>query len=369
MSAPSIPAPLRGLFWPLGNLYEMASLPLTPSKGFGPTSSIPASSHFAGKPVADTLLDHVGVQLSTIPKLALATFLWWRMSGLLAAASSSYILSSDFIWHVVLRDLIITWCVAGGWDFIVHSHSSPFFARLRGHKLNPIEPTTVGSRNQWVVARWQFAHDAFWSTVSTLISSAFEIALFYHYAQNQPKRAAGSKGGDVGGSTVWTDAGDSWWIQESTGKIALVTLIWLFTMPYWRLAHFYSIHRCMHKWFPGRAPGTGWCPDVGAFLYKHVHALHHLSKNPTSWSGISMHPIESTTYYTAMLIPVLVASFFSLPLVHPIIFLYTKMDLTIAALVGHDGVGYPGAASQPHWLHHALIDVRGGGERIAAMVS
>lgn len=42
--------------------------------------------------------------------------------------------------------------------------------------------------------------------------------------------------------------------------------------PYWRLAHFYAVHRMMHKW------NTTSVPDVGAWLYKQVHSLHHKSR-------------------------------------------------------------------------------------------
>jgi len=313
---------------------------LSKKEGFGPDGKVPASTHFAGKPVADTPMDHLSVQLSTLPKLALAAYLWMHWcSGLTKEAAASF--DPDWMKSVIVRDLIITWLVAGGWDTLVYSRFSPFFARLRGHKLNPVEPVNVGTRDTFVlsITRWQFAHDAFWSTMSTLISSAAEIALAHAYAT-----------GRLGG---WAEPGGSWWLNKAT-------LAWIVTMPYWRLAHFYTIHRAMHKWFPGRAPGTGWCPDVGAFLYKYVHALHHLSKNPTAWSGISMHPIESSTYYTAMLLPIAVSYALGLAPIHPIVLLYTKMDLTIAALVGHDGIGYPGGASQAHWLHHSLIDCNYG---------
>lgn len=43
--------------------------------------------------------------------------------------------------------------------------------------------------------------------------------------------------------------------------------------------------------------------DTTLTFRRHNHACR--SKNPISWSGISMHPIESTGYYTAMLVPVL----------------------------------------------------------------
>ena len=68
----------------------------------------------------------------------------------------------------------------------------------------------------------------------------------------------------------------------------------------------------MHAW---KIPGV---PDVGYYLYRYVHSLHHLSKNPIAWSGVSMHPVESFMYYTAMLIPVLAGA-------HPLVVLYTKV--------------------------------------------
>ena len=144
----------------------------------------------------------------------------------------------------------------------------------------------------------------------------------------------------------------------------------------------------MHKW------DVKGVPDVGAWMYKHVHALHHKSRcvgwgpegarecmeggshgarklhlpplarlsrsNPTAWSGVSMHPVESFMYYTAMLIPVYFGA-------HPIVMLYTKMDLTLAALIGHDGFGAPGAASPGHWLHHKLINVNVSRLRVACV--
>ena len=47
--------------------------------------------------------------------------------------------------------------------------------------------------------------------------------------------------------------------------------------------------------------------------------------------------------------------------------LYTKMDLTLAALIGHDGFGAPGAASPGHWLHHKLINVNVSRLRVACV--
>ena len=118
-------------------------------------------------------------------------------------------------------------------------------------------------------------------------------------------------------------------------------------MPYVRLTHFYMIHRGMHPL------NTTIIPDFGKFLYTYVHKLHHKSYNPTALSGISMHPVESTSYYTAALIPVYFCA-------HPIIFLFYKFDLIIGAQVGHDGHGAPATGSYGHYLHHALFEYNYG---------
>lgn len=103
----------------------------------------------------------------------------------------------------------------------------------------------------------QFVHDAFWSTTATLMSSAFEIVLISQLWSRLPATAV------------------EWWADWRT-------IAWLLTMPYWRIAHFYSVHRLMHKW------NIKGIPDVGAFLYRHVHSLHHKSKSPVAFSGISV---------------------------------------------------------------------------------
>ena len=87
--------------------------------------------------------------------------------------------------------------------------------------------------------------------------------------------------------------------------------ICLMVVP-WRVPHFHIIHRLMHPWRWNGIPGekffeqftnclSHYClvSDIGKFLYRKVHALHHKSYNPTAFSGTNMHPIEATLYYTA----------------------------------------------------------------------
>jgi sterol desaturase/sphingolipid hydroxylase (fatty acid hydroxylase superfamily) len=270
-----------------------------------------AADAFAGKPVANTLWDHIGVQLGTWPKLFVALLVY---SYYFPSIEACKVLSQDWIKMILVRDLVITYLTAGFWDSMMYF---VFREQMRGFKFNPRYPQAS-----------QFVHDVFWSTCSTIISSAVEVWILHWYA--------------IGKFSFYTLPEGVQWFQDTA------TLLWLLSMPYWRLAHFYTIHRGMHPWY------TTSIPDVGQFLYKWVHSLHHKSKNPTSWSGVSMHPIESSTYYTAMLIPVLFGA-------HPLVFLYTKFDLTMAALIGHDGFGaQPGNGSQTHWLHHNNFDCNYG---------
>ena len=72
-------------------------------------------------------------------------------------------------------------------------------------------------------------------------------------------------------------------------------------------------------------------PDVGKFLYRKVHSLHHKSYNPTAFSGTSMHVVEATLYYSAGMVPVLVAG------LHPVVALAWIIDCAVGAWLGHDG--------------------------------
>jgi len=311
------------LTWPLSNMaWALAAPP-----GADANKAVPAATRFKGKAVADTPYDHLMVQLATLPKLAYACAAYYYFSPLagkayptaepggLAAFASLGLneATARLVAPIVLRDLAVLWVAAGLWDYIVYF--SPLAARFAPNKLNP-EPTPWKNR----------LHDMFWSHVSTLVSSAFEVLVLSWWARGVYAPGAAP--------------GDAWWTHAAT-------LAWLATMPYWRLMHFYCVHRFMHPW------RTTSVPDVGKVMYKFVHSLHHKSKNPVAWSGISMHPVESSMYYHAMLLPVFFGA-------HPLVMLYTKLDLTMAALIGHDGVGFPGGASQPHWLHHHKFECNYG---------
>jgi sterol desaturase/sphingolipid hydroxylase (fatty acid hydroxylase superfamily) len=107
----------------------------------------------------------------------------------------------------------------------------------------------------------------------------------------------------------------------------------------------------MHPWWSvqnGLRQG-----DIGAFLYRYVHSLHHRSRNPGPWSGLSMHPVEHFFYYTCAYFPLLFAC-------HPLHFLYAKFHCDISPLGGHDGHDAPAGGSDYHYLHHANFECNYG---------
>jgi sterol desaturase/sphingolipid hydroxylase (fatty acid hydroxylase superfamily) len=108
----------------------------------------------------------------------------------------------------------------------------------------------------------------------------------------------------------------------------------------------------MHPWWSvknGLREG-----DIGAFLYRHAHSLHHQSRNPGPWSGLSMHPVEHFFYYTCAYFPLLFAC-------HPLHFLYAKFHCDISPIGGHDGHDDPAGGGSFHYLHHAYFECNYGG--------
>jgi cytochrome b involved in lipid metabolism len=130
------------------------------------------------------------------------------------------------------------------------------------------------------------------------------------------------------------------------------SLLIMFGITYWREIHFYHAHRMMHPWFDKeRGLFDG---DIGAFLYRHAHSLHHKSHNPGPWSGLCMHPIEHFLYYTcATLMPLVLT-------LHPMHFLYCKFHADIAPIGGHDGYQDPGPNGDYHLLHHMKFECNYG---------
>lgn len=130
-------------------------------------------------------------------------------------------------------------------------------------------------------------------------------------------------------------------------------IFWALFITHVREPYFYAMHRFMHPW---RIEGI---PDFGKFMYKHVHSLHHRSYNSTSFSGTSMHPVESTMYYGSCV--------FALPFsCHPAIALGLMIDCGVAAWMGHSGFVFPGTGDVFHVIHHMVFDCNYGTSNVPA---
>jgi len=223
-------------------------------------------------------------------------------------------ISLDWILPIIIRNLAATWLICGFWDWFLYF--SPLKEKLRKYKMNQTYPSME-----------QFKHDAFYSTVGSIAAAIIEIILCYGWATGAIN------------------------MERNLWDHPIRNFILAITITHWRIPHFYAMHRVMHPW------KTTLVPDVGKFLYRHVHSLHHKSYNPTAFSGTSMHPIESTSYYTAGLIPVMFG-------LHPIFALGCIIDCAMGAWLGHDGFQWPGSGDYFHLLHHKHFDCNYGAMHI-----
>lgn len=93
---------------------------------------------------------------------------------------------------------------------------------------------------------------------------------------------------------------------------------WLLVLPGMLLVHdtyFYWVHRAMHT----------------RLLYRTVHAVHHQSTDPTSWSAFAFHPLEAVL--EGLIVPIL---FWMFP-ADPQIALGYTITIFVFNVVGHSG--------------------------------
>ena len=99
-------------------------------------------------------------------------------------------------------------------------------------------------------------------------------------------------------------------------------------------------------------------------MYLRVHAIHHRSVSPTSWSGLSMHPVEHLLYFSTL------AVFLVLPS-HPVHMLFLLFWQLLGAPSGHSGFDAVSVAGRRvlaldpffHHLHHRFFECNyGSGE-------
>lgn len=119
-----------------------------------------------------------------------------------------------------------------------------------------------------------------------------------------------------GWTKIYSGAADYplWWLPVSV-------LVYLILHDSW----FYWTHRLLHR------------PRV----YRAAHAVHHASRNPTAWTAMSFHPLESII--GAVLIPALV-------LLIPIHYAALLVVLTVMTVFGV--TNHMGWEIFPRWLVH-----------------
>lgn len=317
MSLPSF------LPWPLSTFVALAVTPPPPP------DAPPASKRYGAGPVLTSLTGHASIVVSAAWKVGLAAAVY-HTAYLPAerAAASAATLEPRWMAGIALRNVLLTWAVGGAWDFLHLSPHSPLYARLQ-----PLKFSGVPARAARV------AQDAAWATLSALVAAAWEIAIAAAWARGWVTPAAGGPGG-------------AWWTHAPT-------LAALLAFPYLQIVHFYAVHRVMHRWFVRHplargAPPPAWLPDVGAWLYAHVHYIHHRARDPTAFSGIAMHPVESALFFSTMPLAAAMGA-------HPIVVLHASFFNIVVAMVGHESYGDPSTGGFDHYVHHRCIDCNYGG--------
>ena len=224
------------------------------------------------------LYSHVVLVVSIAWKILFALFAYYYFAPPRPEVAAA--LEPQWIARVLARDVLITWGVGGLWDFLHLSPWSPFYTKLQAHKFKPEFPPL----------QRQLPHDFVWATCSALVATGWEVSLLHLWGR--------------GSLALSAFPGDAWFTDPTT-------LALLLALPYIQIVHFWATHRLMHKW------GTTVIPDIGQFLYTHVHSLHHKSRDPTAFSGISMHPVESALFFTTLPLVALLGA-------HPIVILHYK---------------------------------------------
>ena len=304
------------LLWPAYHLWKALQLPPPATPPSTPTDT-------SVSPCLD-LFGHLAVICGAIRAYLLAYMAIYWLSpriqplGIYPAFGGAHELSWTWTVPIMLRNVLATWLICGSWDWFLYF--SPLKSRLFPYKMNPTYPLLS-----------QLQHDFCWTTCASLIASLLEIAYCYCACN------------ELFPSLPPQELVFSW-----------ENIAWILLVTHWRLPHFYLTHRLMHPWKTAASGGVlHYLPDIGRFLFKHVHSLHHKSQNPTAFSGTSMHPVEAFCYYSAAGVAVYGGR-------HCTVVLACVVDCAVGAWLGHDGFHFPGCGDEFHLLHHAHLDCNYG---------
>ncbi len=148
---------------------------------------------------------------------------------------------------------------------------------------------------------------------------------------------------------AWANSWGQWvtWEEHWLWLSVLVLLV-----PAIHEVHFFFIHRLIHT----------------PFLYKHVHSVHHNSINPSPWSSLSMHPVESALYFAEIFWHLLIPS-------NPIVALFQLHGTGYGAINGHIGFDKLELTDEKaldshafvHYLHHKYFEVNYGADGLVPL--
>jgi sterol desaturase/sphingolipid hydroxylase (fatty acid hydroxylase superfamily) len=135
------------------------------------------------------------------------------------------------------------------------------------------------------------------------------------------------------------------WLSWADHPLYLALLV--LVTPAIHEVHFFCIHRAIH-----------WPP-----LYRWVHSVHHNSINPSPWSSLSMHPVESFAYFAVGFWHLLIPS-------NPVVALFQMHIAGFGAVNGHIGFDKLEITDEAaldshayvHYLHHKYFEVNYGGD-------
>lgn len=135
-------------------------------------------------------------------------------------------------------------------------------------------------------------------------------------------------------------------IADNSAAFWVWFIVLLLLMPVIHSTHFYFTHRLLH-----------WKP-----LYKTVHNIHHRNVEVGPFSGLAMHPVELSIYFSTVCVQWIVA-------LHPLNALYQLQFAVFNAAMSHTGyekillkndVGIE-SNSYFHYLHHKYFECNYGG--------
>ena len=247
--------------------------------------------------------------------VVVATLVWWFLTP-----SLEQMRTLDWIWplQIVARNVVLLVAFTGA----LHLRLYVQRAQQTQFKYNGNWPDKP---NKDFLFGKQIWDNMFWSVVSgATVWSGYEVLMMWGFANQVFPFSQ-----QLGGLIV-----NPWYFM------AVLVLI-----PFWRIFHFYWIHRLIH-----------WKP-----LYDRVHYLHHKNVNIGPWSGMAMHPIEHLVYFSSVLIHCIVPS-------HPIHVLFSLTQGALGPAQGHagfdeivvvQGVTIP-AHNYMHYLHHRYHSVNFG---------